>query len=154
MWNTDAPAAGCAPAAKRERSPRPAGRGARPGRRPRAFTLLEVLVAMAVLAIALVTLYEGFISTVRINTTTRGLWKAMLYANNELARIERSPPLPVSTQQGDFAPTDPMAGYSWRREVADEQPFPGVTVRKVLLELTWQVGGAAQSYRAQIYVQP
>ena len=141
MWSTDA----------RPRGVRP---GARPGRRLRAFTLLEVLVAMAVLAIALVTLYEGFISTVRINTTTRGLWKAMLYANNELARIERSPPLPVSIQQGDFPPTDPMAGYSWRREVADEQPFPNVTVRKVLLELTWQVAGTPQSYRAQLYVQP
>jgi prepilin-type N-terminal cleavage/methylation domain-containing protein len=154
MWNIEAAPRSCAPQPERRGGPRPARGAPRRGRRLRAFALLEVLVAMAVLAIALVTLYEGFISTVRINTTTRGLWKAMVYANNELARIERSPPLPVSIEQGEFPPTDPMAGYSWRREVADEQPFPGVTVRKVLLELTWQVAGAAQSYRAQIYVQP
>jgi prepilin-type N-terminal cleavage/methylation domain-containing protein len=142
MWTSDA-----LPRARRTRARRDGKR------RPRAFTLLEVLVAMAILVIALVALYEGFISTVRINTVTRGLWKAMVYSNNELARIERSPPPPVSIQQGDFAPDDPMAGYAWRREVTDEQPFPNVTVRKVLLELTWSVGGVKQSYRSQIYVQ-
>ena len=121
--------------------------------RPRAFTLLEVLVAMAVLAVALVALYESFVSTVQINTATRGLWKAMVYSNNELARVERTPAPPVAIQQGDFPPDDPMAGYSWRREVTDEHPLPGVTVRKVLLELSWSVGGVHQFYRSQIYVQ-
>ncbi|HKI98335.1 MAG TPA: prepilin-type N-terminal cleavage/methylation domain-containing protein [bacterium] len=149
MWTTDPP-----PSVVARRRPGPWPRlRLRLGRARRGFTLLEVLVAMAVLAITLVTLYESFISTVRINTSTRGLWKAMIYANNELARIERSPSPSVSVQQGDFPPDDPMAGYSWRREVADEQPFPNVTVRKVLLELTWSIGGVPQSYRAQIYVQ-
>lgn len=135
MWNIDL-----------RRTPR--RRGAR------AFTLLEVLVAMAVLAIALVALYQAFISTARVNAATQGLWKAMVYSNNELARLERSPPLPVSVDQGDFPAGDPMAGYAWRREVTDESPFPGVTVRKVLLVLTWKVGGVTQSYRSVLYVQP
>jgi hypothetical protein len=108
---------------------------------------------MAVLAIALTTLYQSFASTVRINTATRGLWKAIVYVNNELARIERGPSPSVAIQQGEFRPGDPMAGYAWRREVVDEQPFPTVKVRKVLLEVTWDAAGVPQSYRSQIYVQ-
>jgi len=122
-------------------------------RRAAGFTLLEVLVAMAVLTIALMTLYQAFATTVQINTSTRGLWKAMIYANNELARIERGNVLPVAIEQGKFAPDSKMAGYSWQREVVDEQPFPGVKVRKVLLTLRWEIAGTPQSYRAQLYVR-
>lgn len=111
-------------------------------------------MAMAVLSIALVTLYQSFASTVQINTTTRGLWQAMQYVHSELARIERGPTPSVAIEQGEFPPDDPMAGYAWRREVMDEQPFPGVQVRKVLLEVTWDAAGVPQSYRSQIYVQP
>ena len=118
----------------------------------RGFTLLEVLVALAILSIMLVTLYEGFSSTVNINAATRDLWRAIVYVNNELARIERGPSPAVSVQQGEFAPDDPMAGFAWQRQVADEQPFPGVRVRSVTLMLTWETGGAPQSYQSQIYV--
>lgn len=121
--------------------------------RPRGgFTLLEVLVALAVLSVMLLAMYQGFSSTVNIDTATRDLWRAIVFVNNELARIERGPSPSVSIQQGTFAADDPMAGFAWRREVTDEEPFPGVRVRKVLLELTWEIGGAPQSYQSEIYV--
>ena len=54
-----------------------------------AFTLMEVLVALAVLSVALLAVHQGFSSTLFVNASTRGLWKAITYANNELLSWER-----------------------------------------------------------------
>ena len=62
------------------------------------FTLLEVLVAFAILTITLITLYQAYSSNLLIHSSTRGLWKAMAYTHNELQRWERMtapPPLHV-----------------------------------------------------------
>ena len=118
------------------------------------MTLLEVLAALAILSIALVTIHQAFSSTVNINLVTEGLWKAMMYTHNELARWERHPSPAVSITQGDFPSDHPMSGYAWLREIRDEEPLPGVKVRKVSLELTWEAAGRKQAYRSEIYVQP
>ena len=125
-----------------------------PGNPRFAFTLMEVLVAMAVLSIALVALHQAYSSTLFVNSVTNGLWKAILYTHNELQAIERRRPVPaVSLTQGEYATDHPLAGYTWRREVTDEEPFPGVTVRKVALEVSWRLGASPQLYTAEIYVE-
>lgn len=111
-------------------------------------------MALAVLSITLLALYHAFASTVAVNTTAEGLWRAMLYAHNELAGVERGPAPAVAVQQGEFADDHPMAGYRWEREVSDEEPLPGVTVRKVAYTLIWQEGGREQTYTAEVYVSP
>lgn len=125
----------------------------REGRR-HGFTLLEVMVAFAILAISLVTLYQAYSANLIIHTTASGLRKAMLYVNNELARWERMPSVSLQVDQGTFPPADPMAGYEWRREITEQAPFPGVTVRKVSLRLTWREGIREQSFQSEVYVQP
>jgi hypothetical protein len=115
--------------------------------------MLEVLVALAVLAIALLAVHEGFTSTLFVNTSTRGLWKAMTYANNELLRWDRVGQASISLDQGEFPPDDPMTGYSWRREIGDVEPLPGVRVRRIRLELNWVVAGRTQTYVAETYVE-
>ncbi len=47
-----------------------------------------------------------------------------------------------------------MAGYSWRRVIEDDNPFPGITVRKISLELRWQEEGRPKWYRSETYVVP
>lgn len=128
-------------------SGRVAPRSSQPG-----FTLLEVLVALVVLSVTLMSIYQSFGAAIHINQATKGLWQAMVFAGNELAKIERGPIPQVSIQQGEYPPDHPMAGYRWKREVGDKEPFPGVKVRKVTFELTWRLGRAKQSYEAQAYV--
>jgi hypothetical protein len=90
-----------------------------------------------------------------VATSSRKLWAAVVYTNNELARLERMSPAPdVSLSQGNFPPTDPMAGYSWRREITDLEPLPGVRVRRVQLDLEWNLGTSRQLHRASLYVVP
>ncbi len=140
------------PTSATERRPRRHPRGARRASRATAFTLLEVLVAMVLLSITLVTLYQTFASTIYLLRANRSGWKAMIYANNELMRLERQPQLTVSVSQGVFPAEDPMAGYSWKREIKDEEPIPGVQVRKVELTMVWVDGTAQRSFRSHIYV--
>ena len=118
------------------------------------FTLLEVLVALAILSISLMALHQAFSSTVYVNTISQQLWRAILYSNNELARIERGTVPEVSVSQGEYPEGHPLFGYSWRRNVTNEEPFPGVKIRKIALELTWEVGAAEQRYKSEVYVRP
>ena len=121
----------------------------------RGFTLLEVLIALAILSLCLVAIYQGYTSTLAISASTRKLWKAMEYSHNELARWERKNPVPeVSVSQGEFPPGDPMAGYSWKREITDLEPLPSIKVRRIRLDLFWTLGTTAQTYRSSIYVLP
>jgi prepilin-type N-terminal cleavage/methylation domain-containing protein len=119
------------------------------------FTLLEVLIALAVLSVCLLAIYQGYSTVLAISASTRKLWKAMEYSHNELARWERMNPAPeVSVNQGNFPPGDPMAGYSWKREITDLEPLPTVRVRRVRLDLFWTLGTAEQTYRSSLYVLP
>ena len=51
---------------------------------------MEVLVALAILSVVMVTVYQAYSSALAIHISTRGLWKAMLFVNDELLRWERA----------------------------------------------------------------
>lgn len=119
-----------------------------------AFTLLEVLVAMTILSLTLVVLYQGFSSQFRLLESSRNMWRAMQYASNELSLWQRRPVPSVSVSQGTFPEDHPLAGYAWKRQVSDDQPLPGITVRKIAYELAWSEGTAQRHYRSYIYVEP
>ena len=97
-------------------------------------------------------IYQGFANMVFIQQATRGLWKAMVFSGSELARVERGPTPQVSVGQGDYPESHSMSGFRWKKVVKDEEPFPGVRVRKVVFELTWSAGASRKSYSAQTYV--
>lgn len=121
----------------------------------RGFTLLEVLVALAILSVCLLAIYQGYGTTLAITTSTRKLATAIAYTAQELARWERmNPPPDVAVAQGTFPPGDPMVGYAWRREITDLEPLPSVIVRRVQIEVSWSQGLSQQSYRAALYVLP
>lgn len=89
-------------------------------RQPRGFTLLEVLVAVAVLAIALAAIISGGASYARAASDLRDKTLALWVAHNRLAEIELQPVWPqVGTSSDDVQ----MGGiqWTWHAEVVGTQ---------------------------------
>lgn len=127
-----------------------------PASSPQGFTLLEVLVALSILTIALISIYQAFASSTFLLSSTKNLWAAMVYSHNELTRWERSVNAPLSIAQGKFEEGQALAGASWVREISDVFPFPGLflQIRKVAYEIQWQEGNNNYSYHAEIFIKP
>ena len=81
-----------------------------------AFTLLEVLVAMAILAIALTTLYGAQSHSLVFATEAKLNTYASLLAGLKLAELESGRIEPVDAG-GDFGKEFP--GYTWKIKVQD-----------------------------------
>jgi len=75
------------------------------------FTLLEVMVAMAIMAIVLVSVYRMHSQTLTMNTATRFYTQAPMLAQSKLAQLEAAPLEMLAGDSGDFG--DKFPGYSW-----------------------------------------
>ena len=85
------------------------------------FTLLEVMVAMAIMAIVLVSVYRMHSQTLAMNTATRFYTQAPLLAQSKLAQLESAASELIGGDAGDFGEEFP--GYSWNvstEEVSSE----------------------------------
>jgi general secretion pathway protein I len=89
-------------------------------RRPataKGFTLLEVMVAMAIMAIVLVSIYRMHSQTLAMNTATRFYTQAPLLAQSKLAQLESVASELIAGDSGDFGEAFP--GYSWSVSTED-----------------------------------
>ena len=104
-------------------------------RRARAFTLLEVMVAIAILGIALMGLlglqHQSMQSVIRAQQSTRASMLAQAVMTE--AELERYPDL--GRTSGDFESSFPgeFPDFRWEREVAASGTFPDIRVVKVLI---------------------
>ena len=83
------------------------------------FTLLEVMVAMSILAMALVAVLQMQSQSISMATESRFLTTASLLAQSKMAGIEAEPSLGNQNQKGYFAPDYPE--YVWTIDVTDTQ---------------------------------
>jgi general secretion pathway protein I len=90
-------------------------------KKTRGFTLMEVLIAMAILAIALVSVFRSQSQSISMATESRFLTTAALLAQSKMAEVETSPSLDNHVENGDFGPDYPQ--YVWRLEIGDT-PLP------------------------------
>lgn len=114
-------------------------------RLPRGFSLLEVLVAFAILSLALTTLFSLFGGAVRSSAVARDYQQALLLAETQLAYLQG-----VNAAQLQAASThgETSGGFSWRSEVTPlEQELPvvaGVTLYRLAVQIHWQESGRAR----------
>jgi len=105
----------------------------------RGFTLVETLIAFAILAVAAVALYEAMGTSVRGLATSSRLDEAVLIAESKLAELAALDALPP-TLEGEVEGTI----YRWRvTPIADEAPEAAefavspLRAQKVKLTIAW-----------------
>ena len=89
--------------------------GSRIEHRARGFTLLEVMVAMAVMAIVLVSVYRMHSQTLTMSTANRFYTQAPLLAQSKLAQLESGGSEIIAGDSGNFGEEFP--GYTWNVNV-------------------------------------
>jgi general secretion pathway protein I len=83
----------------------------------RGFTLLETMVAVSVIAIVLVSIYQLHIRTISMNIDAKFYAVAPLLAQQKLAEMELSPLSEASDDSGDFGENFP--GYTYKIQVGN-----------------------------------
>jgi len=84
---------------------------------PGGFTLIEVMVAMAIIAMIMVSLFRMQSSTIDLAGADEFQTTAMFLAKSQLAIIERSLGDGFEQDRGTFGPE--FRGYEWECEVRD-----------------------------------
>ena len=83
------------------------------------FTLMEVMIAMAILAIALVAVFQSQSQSISMSTDSRFMTTAALLAQSKMVEVEAASTLDNYSDDGDFGPDYPQ--YTWHLEVGDTQ---------------------------------
>ncbi|MBI3988664.1 MAG: prepilin-type N-terminal cleavage/methylation domain-containing protein [candidate division NC10 bacterium] len=83
---------------------------------PKGFTLLEVMVALTILAIGFVIALELAGSTMRAVSTSEGYTSAVFLARQKMEELFLKPTLEKGVEEGT------SVGYRWRREVIEREP--------------------------------
>jgi len=83
------------------------------------FTLMEVMIAMAILAIALVAVFQLQSQSISMSTDSRFMTTAALLAQSKMVEAEAGSTLANHKEDGDFGPDYPQ--YTWHLEVGDTQ---------------------------------
>jgi general secretion pathway protein I len=81
------------------------------------FTLLEVMVALAIMSIVLVSVYRMHSQSLTMITAARFHTQAPLLAQSKLSELEVSSSSAFPEDSGDFGESFP--GYNWKVSVAD-----------------------------------
>jgi prepilin-type N-terminal cleavage/methylation domain-containing protein len=120
------------------------------------FTLLEVLVAMAILGIGLIVIIELFSGGLRLGRTAEEYTRAVGYARMKLEEISLAKTLEEGIEEGEFD-----REYRWQVEVKkvdlippgrETSYQPPVALYWVRIEVLWKSGirertTALESYR-------
>ena len=86
------------------------------------FTLLEMMVAVSIIAIVLLAVYRLHSQTLLMNLSARFYTVAPLLAQSKLAELETSTISELSEGSGDFG--EDYTGYNWEISINDIESEP------------------------------
>ena len=122
------------------------------------FTLLEVLVAVAIVGITLVGLLRLHLLSLDATLAAQDLTTAVLLAEGKMATFMAQSPR-EGEDQGQFDGPD-MERFSWTTSVADYDIDPGgqndgreeaIGIRHVTVSVHWREGNRDRSYSLETY---
>jgi len=85
----------------------------------RGFTLLEVMIAMTILAITLVAVYRSQSQSISMAGDSRFLTTASLLAQSRMAVLDAADPAGIKAESGDFG--DDFPDYNWQVGIEDTE---------------------------------
>jgi general secretion pathway protein I len=119
------------------------------------FTLIEVVVAMAILGVALTVIIELFSGGLRLARTSAEYTKAINYARMKMEEIAVKQKMEEGTQEGEFDHT-----FRWQVETkkVDVLPIekgidftPPTELFQVKVNVLWKSGSRERSTRLETY---
>lgn len=118
------------------------------------FTLLEVMVAVAILGMVLVTLLgvknrsmQDVMLADRITTATMLATRKM---NETLVPLGRGGTVVQKEDEGEF-PEEEFKDYAWKQSISLLQPLEQVTVTEVLVAVLWKEGERQEMVELKSY---
>ncbi|MCG3113091.1 MAG: prepilin-type N-terminal cleavage/methylation domain-containing protein [Candidatus Manganitrophus sp. SB1] len=106
------------------------------------FTLIEIMVSLAVLAIALTVLLGLRNRDIALSAYSGHLTEATLLARQRISEVSFAGFPDLGAREGDFGEEYP--NYKWKEEV---KQTPYEVVRELNLEVLWKEGGREESVR-------
>ena len=102
---------------------------------PKGFTLLEVLISLAIIAIVLITCLRAQNQCIRLYHLSRDMTVATILARQKMGEIELAGFPELGGEEGNFE--DNFPGFTWQKTVS-MTPFE--EARRVNLSVIWKEG--------------
>jgi general secretion pathway protein I len=115
--------------------------------RQQGFTLLEVMVALAILAITLVIIFSQQAISINMGNEARIITKATLVARERMAGLITQERLPIGEEEGKVQEAIPP--MKWKQMV-EESSTEGM--KKITVLIQWQDGDRERDVRLVTYV--
>ncbi len=123
--------------------------------RNRGFTLIEVIVALAILGIGLTVIIELFSGGLRLARVSEEYSKGVNYARSKMEEVMIQPALEEGTEEGEFDDT-----YRWTVGIekvvllsvpADIDLKPPVELFQIKINVQWKSGSKTRSTSVESY---
>jgi general secretion pathway protein I len=125
---------------------RPACRSIKPILNTRGFALIEILVAVSVLAISLVVIFQLFSGGLKSRQLSEQYARGVFHAREKMAEILLSPDLSEGETQGEFEDAYEWQAIITRVVAGDNEENVPVNLMSIWLRINWREGEKEKSF--------